>query len=84
MTPTQARLAAFSPHNAPMLFSLNASMLYGGTALGAAVGGATSNSVGFGALAWVGAMFALAGGLTLLPGLADKATDLDRRGVPTP
>jgi DHA1 family inner membrane transport protein len=61
MTPQQSRLAQMSPSQAPVLLSLNTSMLYFGTALGAAVGGAVSGSVGFGRLAWVGALFALAG-----------------------
>lgn len=42
MSPTQARLATVSPTQAPILFSMNASMLYFGTALGAAAGGAAS------------------------------------------
>lgn len=70
MTPTQARLATASPRQAPILFSLNTSMLYFGTALGAAAGGLASARVGFEALAWVGAGFALLGGLNLLPGKA--------------
>ncbi|KNZ30932.1 MAG: membrane protein [Methylibium sp. NZG] len=61
MTPQQSRLAQLSPAQAPVLLSLNTSMLYFGTALGAAVGGAVSGSVGFAQLAWVGALFALAG-----------------------
>lgn len=64
MSPTQARLAVASPRQAPMLFSLNASMLYFGTALGSAAGGAASAALGFEKLAWVGAVFALLGFLT--------------------
>ncbi len=59
MSPTQARLAAAAPRQAPILFSLNSSMLYVGTALGAAVGGLASASWGHGPLAWVGATFAV-------------------------
>jgi MFS transporter, DHA1 family, inner membrane transport protein len=61
MTPQQSRLAQMSPPQAPVLLSLNTSMLYFGTALGAAVGGAVAGPVGFDHLAWVGALFALAG-----------------------
>jgi MFS transporter, DHA1 family, inner membrane transport protein len=65
MTPQQSRLAALSPMQAPILLSLNTSMLYFGTALGAAIGGAVSGAVGFERLAWVGVPFALAGLLSL-------------------
>lgn len=64
MAPTQARLAGVSMRQAPVLFSLNTSMLYFGTALGAALGGAASASLGFARLSWVGLCFALLGGLT--------------------
>ena len=66
MPAQQARLAAASPANAPLLLSLNTSMLYFGTALGSIVGGATSASLGFGQIAWAGAPFLLLGLLTLL------------------
>ncbi len=65
MTPQQTRLATAVPAQAPMLMSLNSSMLYLGTALGAAVGGAASGSIGFDKLPWLGALFAALGGLTL-------------------
>jgi DHA1 family inner membrane transport protein len=65
MTPQQSRLAALSAAQAPVLLSLNTSMLYFGTALGAAIGGAVAGTVGFDRLAWVGVPFALAGLLTL-------------------
>ena len=65
MTPQQSRLAALSPTQAPILLSLNTSMLYFGTALGAAIGGAVVGAVGFDRMAWVGVPFALAGLLTL-------------------
>ena len=68
MSPTQARLAAVSHHQAPILFSLNTSMLYFGTALGAAVGGAAGAAFGYAPLAWVGAVFALGGALSFVGG----------------
>ena len=61
MTPQQSRLASLAPSQAPILLSLNTSMLYFGTALGAAIGGAVSGAVGFERMAWVGVPFALAG-----------------------
>lgn len=65
MSPQQSRLAALAPAQAPILLSLNTSMLYFGTALGAAIGGPASLAVGFERLAWVGVPFAVAGWLTL-------------------
>jgi DHA1 family inner membrane transport protein len=65
MTPQQSRLAVLSPAQAPVLLSLNTSMLYFGTALGAAIGGAVVGQVGFAHLAWIGVPFALAGLATL-------------------
>jgi MFS transporter, DHA1 family, inner membrane transport protein len=64
MAPQQSRLAAMAPAHAPLLLSLNTSMLYVGTALGAAVGGALLPMLpgaGFEHLPWVGLPFALAG-----------------------
>ncbi len=66
MAPQQIRLATESPAHTPLLISLNASMLYFGTALGAAVGGIGSAWIGLRELAWLALPFALAGGLTLL------------------
>lgn len=63
MTPQQSRLAGAAPQQAPMLLSLNTSMLYIGTALGAAVGGVASVPLGFNHLAWAGLPFALAAGV---------------------
>jgi MFS transporter, DHA1 family, inner membrane transport protein len=57
--PQQVLLVARSPQQAPMLISLNASMLYVGTALGAVISGALVASFGFDKLAWVGLPFAL-------------------------
>jgi DHA1 family inner membrane transport protein len=65
MAPQQSRLAVLSPAQAPVLLSLNTSMLYFGTALGAAIGGAVVGRVGFAHMAWVGVPFALAGLATL-------------------
>jgi DHA1 family inner membrane transport protein len=66
MAPQQSRLAALAPAQAPLLLSLNTSMLYFGTAVGAMVGGAASALWGFERLGWVGVPFALAGLATLL------------------
>jgi DHA1 family inner membrane transport protein len=70
MTPQQSRLAEAAPAQAPILLSLNTSMLYLGTALGAAIGGAASTSLGFDRLSWIGVPLALAGLLTLAFGRA--------------
>lgn len=64
MSPTQARLAAAAPRQAPILFSLNSSMLYAGTALGAAAGGLASAAWGHAMLSWTGACFALLAALS--------------------
>jgi DHA1 family inner membrane transport protein len=64
--PQQSRLVSLSPAQAPLLLSLNSSMLYMGTALGAVISGALINSVGLAQLGWVGAPFALAALLTLV------------------
>ncbi len=65
MAPQQSRLAALTPAQTPLLLSLNASMLYIGTALGAAVGGAALISLGTVRLPWAGLPFALAACLLL-------------------
>jgi predicted MFS family arabinose efflux permease len=70
--PQQSRLVSLSPAQAPLLLSLNSSMLYLGTALGAVVSGASINAVGFVHLAWVGAPFGLAALLTLVFDRAPK------------
>ena len=57
MAPQQSRLAAMAPAHAPMLLSLNTSMLYLGTAGGAIVGGALASALGFERLAWAGVPF---------------------------
>ena len=61
MAPQQSRLAALAPTHAPVLLSLNTSMLYLGTAGGAAVGGAAAGPLGLAQLAWAGLPFAVAG-----------------------
>ena len=63
--PQQSRLVTLSPAQAPLLVSLNSSMLYLGTALGAVVSGALIDSVGLPNLGWVGAPFGLAALATL-------------------
>ena len=65
MAPQQSRLAALAPAQAPLLLSLNASMLYLGTASGAVVGGAAASRLGFQQLSWAGVPF-VAAGLALL------------------
>jgi DHA1 family inner membrane transport protein len=61
MVPQQSRLAALAPAAAPLLLSLNTSMLYLGTAAGAVVGGAVAVHLGFAQLGWAGAPFVAAG-----------------------
>jgi DHA1 family inner membrane transport protein len=61
MVPQQSRLAALAPAAAPLLLSLNTSMLYLGTAAGAVVGGAVAAHLGFAQLGWAGAPFVAAG-----------------------
>lgn len=65
MAPQQSRLATLAPAQAPMLLSLNASMLYLGAAGGAIVGGALAASLGLQRLGWAGVPF-VAVGLVLL------------------
>jgi DHA1 family inner membrane transport protein len=66
MTPQQSRLASLSPKQAPLLLSLNGSMLYMGTALGSMLSGALLDTLGLVQLAWVGVPFALLALLTLV------------------
>jgi MFS transporter, DHA1 family, inner membrane transport protein len=65
MAPQQSRIAALAPAQAPMLLSLNTSMLYLGTAAGAIVGGGFAARLGFAQLAWAGVPF-VALGLAIL------------------
>ena len=66
MTPQQSRLASLSPKQAPLLLSLNGSMLYMGTALGSMLSGALLDTLGLVQLAWVGVPFVLLALLTLV------------------
>lgn len=66
MAPQQTRLTQASPAQAPLLLSLNASMLYVGSALGAVISGALISSLGFAQLGWAGVPFGVAAWLTLL------------------
>jgi DHA1 family inner membrane transport protein len=79
MVPQQARVAALSPAHAPLLLSLNASMLYLGTALGAMVGGVFAAHLGFAQLGWAGVPFVAAGlAILLLGSTLTPAVRLDR------
>jgi predicted MFS family arabinose efflux permease len=80
MVPQQSRLAALAPTQAPMLLSLNTSMLYLGTAAGAIVGGAFAERLGLAQLAWAGLPF-VATGLAILLGVHTfaPAVTLDRQ-----
>ena len=74
MPPQQTRLAAASPAHAPLLLSLNTSMLYLGTAAGAIVGGLSSHGLGFAHQAWASIPFTVAGLLTLFLSRHGRAT----------
>ena len=65
MSPQQFLLVTLAPAQAPLLMSLNGSMLYVGTALGAVISGAFINRLGFDKLSWVGLPFALVALTTL-------------------
>jgi MFS transporter, DHA1 family, inner membrane transport protein len=67
VAPQQSRLAGIAPAQAAVLLSLNASMLYAGTAVGAVLGGAATATLGLQRLAWIGVPLALAGLLLLRP-----------------
>ncbi len=71
--PQQSRLVSLSPGQAPLLLSLNSSMLYLGTALGAVVSGASISMVGFAHLGWIGAPFGLLALITLAFDRAPKS-----------
>jgi DHA1 family inner membrane transport protein len=80
MVPQQSRLAAMAPTQAPMLLSLNTSMLYLGTAAGAVVGGALADRLGFAQLAWAGAPFVACGLAIALSGhTSHPAVKVDRQ-----
>jgi MFS transporter, DHA1 family, inner membrane transport protein len=80
MVPQQSRIAALAPAQAPMLLSLNTSMLYLGTAAGAIVGGAFAARLGFAQLAWAGLPF-VALGLAILCAVhtSSPAVTVDRQ-----
>ncbi|MCR5881332.1 MFS transporter [Rhizobacter sp. J219] len=65
MAPQQTRPAVLSPSQAPLLFSLNSSMVYVSTALGAALGGAMSTVLGMQHLAWLSVPLGLLGMATV-------------------
>jgi predicted MFS family arabinose efflux permease len=65
MSPQQVLLATLAPAQAPLLMSLNGSMLYVGTALGAVISGTFVATLGFDKLSWVGLPFALVALTTL-------------------
>jgi DHA1 family inner membrane transport protein len=80
MVPQQARLAAMAPAQAPLLLSLNTSMLYLGTALGAVVGGALAGRLGFAHLGWAGVPFVACGLAILALGHTSRpAVTVDRK-----
>ncbi|MBT9487565.1 MAG: MFS transporter [Rubrivivax sp.] len=76
MAPQQSRLAQLAPQQAPLLLSLNSSMLYFGTALGAAIGGPASAVVGFSQLPWVAAPLAATAWALLMLGGRRAGTGL--------
>ena len=84
MAPQQSRLVSLSPEQAPLLLSLNGSMLYIGTAVGAVISGSLIDIAGLKNLAWVGAPFGVVALLTLwfdrAPGSA--ATTAPRGSAP--
>jgi len=61
MPAQQIRLANVSPAHAPLLMSLNSSVLYLGTAGGAILGGMASHTLGFASQAWAGIPTAMLG-----------------------
>ena len=72
MTPQQSRLISLAPAQAPMLMSLNSSMLYVGAALGAAAGGSLIGVVGMSQLPWVAVPFIVLALLSLWPDWRDE------------
>lgn len=72
MTPQQSRLISLAPAQAPMLMSLNSSMLYAGAALGAATGGSLIGVVGMTRLPWVAVPFLVLALLSLWPDWRDE------------
>jgi DHA1 family inner membrane transport protein len=66
IAPQQSLLAGLSPAQAPLLLSLNGSMLFVGSAVGSVMSGALLSTLGLSRLAWVGVPFAALAFLTLL------------------
>ena len=66
MAPQQSRLAAAAPQQAPLLLSLNSSMLYLGTAAGAVVGGLAAQQLALSQLSWSGVPFVITALLLLV------------------
>ena len=66
MSPQQIRLTNSDMQRAPLLLSLNTSMLYLGTALGAVVGGIASQKVGFENISGVTSLFIVAAFVLLI------------------
>ncbi|MDP1953520.1 MAG: MFS transporter [Polaromonas sp.] len=65
MAPQQSLLAGLSAVQAPLLLSLNGSMLYLGTALGAVIAGSLIGQLDLSQLSWVGVPFGLLALVTL-------------------
>lgn len=79
MVPQQSRLAAMAPAQAPLLLSLNTSMLYLATAAGAIVGGAAAARLGVVHLGWAAVPFvALALAILLGVHTSGPAVTFDR------
>ncbi len=72
--PQMSRMTSLAPAQAPLLLSLNGSMIYLGTALGAVASGALIGTVGFDRLAWVGVPFAALAYATLWFDRSPKST----------
>jgi MFS transporter, DHA1 family, inner membrane transport protein len=66
MTPQQSSLASIDISRAPLLLSLNTSMLYFGTAIGAIAGGLAGTNLGYGKISWAAAVFCVAAFLVLV------------------
>ncbi len=64
LVPIQHRLLSRAPDAQPLVLAMNGSLVQGGVAVGAAVGGAAMESGGMSLLAWVAALIALAAFLT--------------------
>lgn len=84
MTPQQSRLISLAPAQAPMLMSLNSSMLYVGAALGAATGGSLIGVVGMTRLPWVAVPFLALALLSLWPDWRDeqRARSAQQKALP--